>query len=53
MLSVHNTHLFLKVMADARAAIAAGRFAGFRREFVSNYRPTRKVLLARVAANER
>ena len=53
MLSVHNSHLFLKVMADARAAIAAGSFAEFRREFVANYRPTQKVLLARAAAAER
>jgi queuine tRNA-ribosyltransferase len=53
MLSVHNTHVFLKVMADAREAIAAGTFAEFRREFVGNYRPTQKVLLARAAALER
>jgi queuine tRNA-ribosyltransferase len=53
MLSVHNTHLFLKVMAEARAAIAAGTFAEYRREFVANYRPTQRVLLARAAAAER
>src|SRR5215831_4420297 len=47
MLSVHNTHLFLKVMAEARAAIGAGKFAEYRREFVANYRPTQRVLLAR------
>ena len=50
MLSVHNTHLFLKLMADARRAIAAGTFAEFRREFVAGYRPTQRVLLARAAA---
>ena len=53
MLSVHNTHMFLKVMADVRAAIAAGTFAEFRREFAANYVPTEKVLLARAAAGER
>lgn len=53
MLSVHNTHLFLKVMADVRAALAAGTFAEFRREFVRQYRPTQRVLLARAAAAER
>ena len=53
MLSVHNTHMFLKVMADVRAAIAAGTFAEFYREFVANYRPTQRVLLARAAAAER
>ena len=53
MLSVHNTHLFLKIMAEARAAIRAGTFAEYRREFVANYRPTQRVLLARAAAAER
>jgi queuine tRNA-ribosyltransferase len=53
MLSVHNSHLFLKVMADARRAIAAGTFAEFRSEFVAGYRPTQRVLLARAAAAER
>jgi len=50
MLSVHNSHMFIKVMADARAALAAGNFAEFRREFVANYVPSRKVLSAREAA---
>ena len=53
MLSVHNTRMYLKVMAEMRAAIAAGRFAEFRREFVANYVPTQKVLLARAAVGER
>jgi queuine tRNA-ribosyltransferase len=47
MLSVHNTYVFLKVMADVREAIAAGTFAEFQRAFVANYRPSRKVLHAR------
>ena len=50
MLSVHNTHMFLKLMSDVRATIAAGTFGEFRREFVENYTPSRKVLSARVAA---
>ncbi len=54
MVSVHNSHLFLKLMADARAAIAAGIFADFRRDFIANYVPSKKVLDARRAAsNER
>jgi queuine tRNA-ribosyltransferase len=53
MLSVHNTHLFLKVMAEARQAIGAGTFPEFRRQFVTHYRPTQRVLLARAAAAER
>jgi len=54
MLSIHNVHLFLKLMADVRAAIAAGMFADFYREFIANYVPSKKVLAARKAAdNER
>jgi queuine tRNA-ribosyltransferase len=50
MLSVHNSHMYLKLMADARAAIAAGTFAEFRREFVANFVPSRRILSARAAA---
>jgi queuine tRNA-ribosyltransferase len=47
MLSVHNSHMYLKLMADIRAHIAAGTFAGFRREFAATYVPTDKVLASR------
>ena len=47
MVSVHNSHLFLKIMADVRAAIAAGTFAEFYRDFIANYVPSQKVLSAR------
>ena len=53
MLSVHNTRMYLRTMAGVRAAIAAGTFTEFRREFVANYVPTKKVLLARAAEAER
>ena len=53
MLSVHNSYLYLRLMADIRAHIVAGTFADFRREFVANYVPTQKVLLARAAEAER
>jgi tRNA-guanine family transglycosylase len=53
MLSVHNTRMYLKVMSDMRAAIANGDFAEFRRQFIADYVPTSKVLLARAAAAER
>ena len=53
MLSVHNSYLFLKVMADVRAAIANGTFSDFYREFIAGYRPTKRVLLARAAEKER
>jgi queuine tRNA-ribosyltransferase len=53
MLSVHNTRMYLRVMEDIRATIAAGNFAEYRREFTANYVPTKKVLLARAAEAER
>jgi queuine tRNA-ribosyltransferase len=53
MLSVHNTHMYLQVMAEVRSAIANETFGDFRREFASHYVPTRKVLLARAAEAER
>jgi queuine tRNA-ribosyltransferase len=52
MVSVHNSHLFLKIMADARAHLAAGTFAEFYREFIANYIPSKKVLDARKAAEK-
>ncbi len=53
MLSVHNTHMFLQLMADVRAAIGNGTFAEFRHGFATSYVPTGKVRLARAAAAER
>jgi queuine tRNA-ribosyltransferase len=53
MLSVHNSYLFLKLMADVRAAIANDTFSDFYRDFIAGYRPTQRVLLARAAAKER
>ncbi len=53
MLSVHNVHLFLKLMADVRTAITAGTFVDFYREFIANYVPSRKVLSARQDEIER
>jgi queuine tRNA-ribosyltransferase len=53
MMSVHNSHLFLKLMADTRAHLAAGTFAEFYREFIANYVPSKKVLDARKMEIER
>ena len=53
MLSVHNVHFFLKLMADVRAAIAVGTFGEFYHEFIANYVPSQKVLSARQAEIER
>jgi len=53
MVSVHNSHLFLKIMADVRAAIANRTFAEFYRDFIANYVPSQKVLSARQKEIER
>ena len=47
MLSVHNSFMYSKLMADVRAHLAAGTFSSFRRQFVANYVPTQKVLASR------
>jgi queuine tRNA-ribosyltransferase len=47
MLSVHNSHMFMKVMDDIRSHLAAGTFGEFRAEFARTYIPTLKVLAAR------
>ncbi len=48
MVSVHNSHMYLDVMSDIRKHIAEGTFGEFRREFIANYIPSRKILSARV-----
>ena len=50
LVSIHNSHLYLRVMEDIRTHLAAGTFGEFRREFIGNYRPSQKVLTARQAA---
>ncbi len=47
MVSLHNSHLFLKLMEEMRAHLEAGTFAKFRRGFIANYVPSRRVLAAR------
>ena len=47
MLSVHNTHMYLKTMADARAHLAAGTFAAFYRDFIAGFKPSEKILAQR------
>jgi queuine tRNA-ribosyltransferase len=50
MVSVHNSYMFIKVLADARAALAAGTFGDFYREFIAGFVPSQKILSARAAA---
>jgi queuine tRNA-ribosyltransferase len=49
MLSVHNSHMYLQVMADIRAHLYNGTFREFREQFVANYAPTQRVLMGRLA----
>ncbi len=52
MLSVHNTHVYLKLMADVREHLRNGTFADFSREYLANYVPSKRVLAARDAEKE-
>ena len=49
MLSVHNSHMYMKVLQDIRAHLAAGTFGEFREQFVRTYVPSQKVLAGRLA----
>jgi queuine tRNA-ribosyltransferase len=50
LVSIHNSHFYLKVMQDIRDHLDAGTFGEFRREFAANYVPTLKVQAAQAAA---
>jgi queuine tRNA-ribosyltransferase len=47
MLSVHNTHMYLKTMADARKHLAAGTFGEYYREFIASFKPSARVMAQR------
>lgn len=49
LVSIHNSHFYLKVMQDIRKHLQAGTFAEFRREFAASYVPSEKVRKARAA----
>ena len=51
LVSIHNSHMYLDVMADIRRHLAADTFGEFRKEFVGGYVPSQKVLSARVLAS--
>jgi queuine tRNA-ribosyltransferase len=44
MLTLHNCHMYLHLMADIRMHLAAGTFDRFRRQFAAQYVPSRRVL---------
>ncbi|MGI8966019.1 MAG: tRNA-guanine transglycosylase, partial [Limisphaerales bacterium] len=43
MVSVHNSHMYSRVMSDIRKHLAADTFGEFRREFVANFVPSQKI----------
>jgi len=47
MLSVHNTHMYIKTMADIRKHLAAGTFADFYGDFIAHFKPSERVLAQR------
>ncbi len=49
LVSIHNSHLFLRLMAEIRGHLRAGTFATFREDFIAHYVPTKRVLSARAA----
>lgn len=53
MVSVHNSHLYLRLMRDIRQHIAAGTFGSFRRAFAERYVPTSRVQAARDEDNNK
>ncbi len=50
MVSLHNSYMYVKLMADVRAALAAGTFADFYREFIAHFVPSQKILSQREVA---
>ena len=50
MVSLHNTYMYVKLMADVRAALTAGIFAEFYRDFIANFVPSKKILSEREVA---
>jgi queuine tRNA-ribosyltransferase len=41
LITLHNLHFYLELMAKVRLALEEGTFGDFRREFVRGYRPHR------------
>jgi queuine tRNA-ribosyltransferase len=52
LVSIHNSHMYMQLMQDIRAHLAAGTFGEFRRQFVAGYVPTKKVMLGRQQAKD-
>lgn len=52
LVSIHNSHFYMQLMSDIRYHIKNGTFAEFRREFIANYVPTRRILAQRKLYND-
>jgi len=52
LVSIHNSHMYMQLMADIRAQIEAGTFAEFRRQFIAGYVPTQRVMMGRLQARD-
>jgi len=52
LVSIHNSHFFLEVMAEIRRHIADGTFGEYRAEFAARYVPTERVRRAREASGK-
>ncbi|MFO1460185.1 MAG: tRNA guanosine(34) transglycosylase Tgt [Verrucomicrobiota bacterium] len=52
LVSIHNSHFYLRVMADIRQHIEEGTFAEYRKEFAARYVPSEKVRAARARSSE-
>lgn len=48
LLSIHNSHFYLKVAGEIRHHLAQGTFADYRKQFANTYVPTSKVLQDRI-----
>ena len=44
---MHNTHMYIKTMADIRKHLAAGTFADFYGDFIAHFKPSERVLAQR------
>ncbi|MFT4689922.1 MAG: queuine tRNA-ribosyltransferase [Limisphaerales bacterium] len=43
LVSIHNTHMFIRLMEDVREHIENETFGEFRADFIANYQPTSRV----------
>ena len=50
LVSIHNSHFYLRVMTDIRRHLEAGTFGEYRREFATRYVPSERVRAARALA---